>query len=148
MTLFKQEARNPVVSDVDGDGLNDLIVGAKAWYKQPEKNKHEATNWKRYELGEAIWPMSCFVTDMDGDGDKDILVQERKKQGLFYYANPGKERITERWPVKVIDAQTSGMFAAYGDANQDGLPDLIKAALKIRIFLWPMTREFRFTKGL
>ena len=27
------------------------------------------------------------------------------------------------------------MFAAYGDVNEDGLPDLIKAAGKIRIFL-------------
>ncbi len=135
MTLFKNEARNPVVTDMDGDGLNDLIVGAKAWYKQPTENKHVAANWKRHELGEAIWPMSCFVTDMDGDGDKDVLVQERRKQGLFYYDNPGKDKITERWPVKVIDAQPSGMFAALGDVNGDGRPDLVKTSDKIRIFL-------------
>ena len=135
MTLFRNEARNPVVSDVDGDGLNDLIVGAAAWYKQPLSGKHVAANWKRRELGEAIWPMNCIVTDMDGDGKKDILVQERRKQGLFYYRNPGKEKIDERWPVRVIDPQPSGMFAAHGDVNGDGLPDLIKAAQKIRIFL-------------
>ncbi|WP_455244454.1 FG-GAP repeat domain-containing protein, partial [Petrachloros mirabilis] len=38
MILFENEARNPVVSDIDGDGLNDLIVGARAWYKQPVEN--------------------------------------------------------------------------------------------------------------
>jgi len=135
MTLFRQEARNPVVSDIDGDGLNDLIVGAKAWYKQPRLDKHEASSWKRYELGDAIWPMSVFVTDMDGDGRKDILVQERRKQGLFYYVNPGKDKITKRWPVKIIDPQPSGMFATHGDVNGDGLTDLIKASGKIRIFL-------------
>ena len=135
MTLFKNEARNPVVTDIDGDGLNDLIVGAKAWYKQPAENKQVAANWKRYELGEAIWPMTCIVTDMDGDGDKDILIQERRRQGLFYYDNPGKDKVTKRWPVKVIDSQPSGMFAALGDVNGDGRLDVVKTSDKIRIFL-------------
>ena len=135
MTLFQNEARNPIVCDVDGDGLNDLVVGGKAWYKQPASNKKDAANWNRYELGDAIWPMSCFAIDMDGDGDNDFLVQERRRQGLFYYQNPGTEKIKSRWPVHVIDPHPSGMFAAYGDVNGDGLPDLVKAAEKIRIFL-------------
>ena len=135
MTLFKNEARNPVVSDIDGDGFNDLIVGARAWYKQPDENKDDAANWKRYELGIANWPMSCIVNDIDEDGDNDILVQERKKQGTFYFENPGKDKVTGRWPVKVIDAQPGGMFMALGDVNGDGRLDLVKAASKICIFL-------------
>lgn len=135
MTLFKQEARTPVVSDIDGDGLNDLIVGANAWYKQPAENKHDAVNWRRYELGRANWPMSCIVNDMDADGDHDILVQERRQQGTFYYVNPGKDGVTEPWEVKVIDPEKGGMFMAVGDVNGDGRLDLVKAGNKIRIFL-------------
>lgn len=135
MTLFKEEARTPIVSDVDGDGLNDLIVGARAWYKQPIEHKHDAASWKRYELGKANWPMSCIVTDIDGDGDNDILVQERREQGTFYYVNPGRDKVTEPWPVKVIDPEKGGMFMALEDVNGDGRLDLVKASAKICIYL-------------
>ena len=137
MTLFKQEARNPVVADLDGDGLNDLIVGARFWYKQPATDKHNAKNWKRYPLGKANWPMTVMVHDMDDDGDPDILVQERRKQGTFYFENTGRENVTTPWPVKTIDPQANGMFMAIGDVNGDGLEDLVKASGSIRIFLAP-----------
>ncbi|QEG43413.1 FG-GAP repeat domain-containing protein [Roseimaritima ulvae] len=128
MTLFKHEARVPVVSDIDGDGLNDLIVGATAWYKQPADNKHDPAHWVRYEIGEAKWPMSCILNDIDGDGDRDIVVQERKRQGTFYFENPGVDEVTKPWPVHTIDGERGGMFMALGDVNGDGRPDLVKAS--------------------
>lgn len=135
MTLFKNEMRIPLVSDVNGDGLNDLIVGGCAWYKQPLEDKGDDANWKRYELGEAKWPMSSFVVDMNHDGDNDILVQERKQQGTFYFENPGRDNVTEPWPVQLIDPATGGMFMAVGDVNGDGRMDLVKAAATICIYL-------------
>jgi hypothetical protein len=135
MTLFMQEARCPAVDDVDGDGLADLIVGARAWYKQPATGKHEASRWTCHELGAATWPMTCLVHDMDGDGDADILVQERKRQGTFYYENPGPDKVGGKWPVHVIDPRLGGMFLAMGDVNGDGRSDLVVAASPVRLYL-------------
>jgi hypothetical protein len=141
MTLFAHEERNPVVSDVDGDGLNDLIVGADAWYKQPVTNKHDAAQWTRYELGKATWPMTTIVHDIDGDGDNDIVVQERKKQGTFYYENLGGEYLTQPWPIKMIDAEIDGLFMVLGDVNGDGRLDLVKASKTGLVCLYLRTND-------
>ena len=77
MTLFNEEQRVPTVADVDGDGLNDLIVGACRWYKQPVSGKHDAANWKPYVIGESRWPMNCVLTDINGDGETDIVFPDR-----------------------------------------------------------------------
>ena len=135
MTLFETEERTPVVTDIDDDGLDDLVVGAGAWHKQPVEGKHDAANWQRYEIGTADWPMSCIIHDIDGDGDNDIIVQERIRQGTFYFENPGRLKVTEPWEVKMIDPRTGGMFMALGDVNGDGRLDLVKASSRICIYL-------------
>ena len=124
MTLFDKEARVPTVSDVDGDGLNDLIVGCRSWYKQPAEGKHDAKNWKSFTLGKAAWPMNCFVYDMDKDGDSDIVVQDRRVE-TFWFVNAGKGKLTEPWARKTLYARKDGMFMAIGDVNGDKIDDFV-----------------------
>ena len=126
MTLFDQERRVPTVADVDGDGLNDLIVGAQEWYKQPVKGKHESSNWVRYTIGKNRWPMSCILFDVDRDGDADLVVPDRGKEACWY-VNPGKDRATEPWERKTLHPHTQSMFMRVADVNGDKIDDFVIA---------------------
>ncbi len=126
MILFENERRVPVVADVDGDGLGDLIVGAQQWYKQPATDKHDAANWKRFTIGKNRWPMNCIMVDIDNDGDTDMVVPDRGKE-ICWYVNPGKEKVTGSWRRKTIHSHTEPMFMAVADVNGDTIDDFVIA---------------------
>ena len=55
-------------ADIDGDGLNDIIVGGW-WYRNPGD---ASKDWKRTALGAPLNNMAA-VYDFDQDGDVDVL---------------------------------------------------------------------------
>ena len=126
MTLFDRERRVPTVADVDGDGLNDLIVGAQDWYRQPSTGKHDASRWKKYNIGKNRWPMNCIMTDVDGDGDTDMVVPDRGRE-VCWYVNPGKANVTMPWKRETLHPHKEPMFMVVADVNADGIPDFVIA---------------------
>jgi hypothetical protein len=126
MILFENERRVPTVADVDGDGLDDLIVGAEAWYKQPTTDKHVAANWKRFTIGKNRWPMNCIMVDVDQDGDTDMVVPDRGRE-LCWYVNPGREKVTLPWQRKTIHPHPEPLFTVVADVNGDQIDDFVIA---------------------
>ena len=124
MTLFNYERRGPTVTDVDGDGLNDLIVGAQEWYQQPKTGKHMAQNWKKHVMGKNRWPMNCIMRDLDGDGDMDMVVPDRGKE-ICWYVNPGKDKVHNIWQRKTLHTHHEPMFMTLGDVNGDKIEDVV-----------------------
>ncbi|MCP4451855.1 MAG: VCBS repeat-containing protein [Planctomycetes bacterium] len=124
MTLFDEERRVPTVADVDGDGLTDLIVGAQAWYRQPAEGKHDPANWRKYTLGKNRWPMNCIMTDVDKDGDTDMVVPDRGVE-ICWYVNPGPDKVTGPWQRKTLHTHHEPMFMTVADVNGDRTDDFI-----------------------
>lgn len=126
MTLFKNERRVPTVVDIDGDGLNDLVVGAQEWYRQPKEGKHSKKNWEKFSIGKTIWPMNCIMYDVDNDGDVDIVVPDRRKE-VFWFSNPGKKDVTKTWERHTLLEHVGAMFMTIADVNKDGIEDFVIA---------------------
>src|SRR5262245_15728553 len=68
---------------VDGKNGVDLVSGGKnedakiGWFEAPP-NARDLAKWIWHPIYDAGWIMSIVPMDMDGDGDKDLLVSDRR----------------------------------------------------------------------
>ncbi|MEW4531409.1 VCBS repeat-containing protein [Maioricimonas sp. JC845] len=120
--------------DVDGENGIDLIVGSKGkgasvgWLRSPA-DPRDAAAWTWHPLDQAGWIMSLIAEDMDGDGDLDILLSDRKgkQRGIRWLENPGPSGTT--WNRHLIGAEDREiMFITLGDIDGDGMKDIAGAA--------------------
>lgn len=120
--------------DVDGKNGIDLIAGSKndgaqiGWWESPE-NPRDLASWTWHPLYDAGWIMSLVASDMDGDGDADVVASDRKGplRGVLWLENPGTAKAHDTWAVHRVGPvdQHEVMFLALADLDQDGLEDIL-----------------------
>ena len=141
---------------VDGKGGVDIVAGGKSagaqvgWWKAPA-NPRDVKAWTWHPLCDAGWIMSLVGADMDGDGDTDVLVTDRKgkTRGCFWLENPGPGAAqTQPWPRRDIGgAGKEVMFLTVADLDADGLDDVLVAVKPAEIlFLRRLSRDGRTWK--
>jgi hypothetical protein len=123
--------------DVDGRNGIDLVAGGKnrdaqlGWLESPADPRRMA-DWRWHPISEAGWIMSILLSDMDHDGDVDILITDRKgpARGCRWLENPGRGVAqSQPWSSHCVGGQDREvMFAAMADLDGDGLEDLLVAA--------------------
>jgi hypothetical protein len=80
-------------------------------------------DWRWTPLVDAGWIMSMVAADMDGDGDKDVLVSDRHgaAPGVYWLEAPG-------WtPHRVGPLRDKTMFLTLDDIDGDGDQDIVAA---------------------
>jgi len=121
---------------VDGKNGIDLIAGSKkpngqiGWYETPA-NPRDLENYIWHPISPAGWVMSLWQSDMDADGDIDIVVTDRylDNQGCRWLENPGPcPAQTQPWPSHYLDdRQHEVLSMGLHDWDQDGLEDALVA---------------------
>lgn len=118
---------------IDGKHGIDVIAGGKGpnaaigWWQSPP-NPRDLDAWTWHPIRPCGWIMSLTATDMDGDGDQDILASDRKgpRSAALWLENPGNA--TDQWKEHPIGARgREVMFLSEADLDQDGLIDVIDA---------------------
>jgi len=127
---------------IDGKDGIDLVVGGKGvdawigWLRSPA-NPRDLAAWKWHPMSKVGWLMSILPTDMDADGDVDILLTDRRRErrGCRWLENPGiGDAQNKEWTSHFLGGQqVEVMFATIADLDQDGLQDVLIAAKEAQV---------------
>jgi len=134
-----------LVEDVDGDGLQDIIMGAK--YVPPERTPadahrpniawYQAPDWKRRPIGYGELEAGGVTLDLTGNGLPDLVAGEQGRgKHLYWWENPGP-KAEHLWKRRLItNAYERYHDQAVGDIDGDGEPELVFLSQNSRLLIY------------
>ncbi len=135
-------AYNVDLSDLDADG--DLDVAASswrmgnqfAWFENPgildlgpptQLRHEEGQEWAKHMIDDSVAETRCIrVTDVDGDGDEDLMGTGAAAGFVLWYENSGDPK-SKGWKRHLIDTASRPMHGNAVDMDGDRDPDLVLA---------------------
>jgi cysteine-rich repeat protein len=123
-------AMSVFATDVDGDGNTDVLSASSvddkiAWYESDGGSPPTFTERVISTSADQAW--SVFATDMDGDGDTDVLSASLRDDKIAWYeSDGGSPPIFTEWVISTKAQGAKSVFAA--DVDGDGNTDVLSAS--------------------
>ena len=116
-------------SDLDGDGDPDVLsasqgsFGKVAWYENLGDGEFSAQR----VISDAVYgAFSVHASDLDGDGDPDVLSGGVRDRDVAWYENLGGGEFSA---IRLISDEADGAHSVYAsDLDGDGDPDVLSAS--------------------
>ncbi len=117
--------------DVDGDGHHDILVlgfpGKESWWYENPGAEARGKLWARHTILAVTDNESPLITDIDGDGIRDLVCCS---EGYYGYATHAGQSPSELWRfVRISPNNNYHRFThglGVGDVNNDGHQDLLE----------------------
>ncbi len=125
--------------DVDGDGDPDVVAAvttdrAIMWWENDDPTTGWWTQYVIIDVYDGAW--SAKFTDLDGDGDLDILTSAITENMIAWWENDGTP-IDGGWIPRIVTDTFNGAHGAYpADFDGDGDLDVVGASLSDDTIAW------------
>ncbi len=125
---------NVEVAQIDGARGPDIVAASKQkngglyWLESPD-NPRDLAAWQAHPIDPKIsWAMSVIPVDLDGDGDRDVLLTDRPSV-IAWYEHPGQDALGKGpWKKHVITDQGGPyLWGHLHDLDRDGRRDILVA---------------------
>ncbi len=121
---------SPALADLDGDGLDEIIVGDDGgWLHVLRQDGEELPGFPQRAGG--LIEASPAIGDLDGDGSLDVVVGSWDGR-MYVWDSAG--RLLAGWPQAAADQFISS--AALVDLDGNGRPDVIAGSKDGRLYGW------------
>ena len=131
-------ARSVFATDMDGDGDIDVLSASDlddkiAWYESDGGSPPTFT--ERVISTTADGAFSVFATDVDGDGDTDVLSASQEDDKIAWYESDGGSPPT--FTERVISTSANGARSVFAtDVDSDGDTDVLSASINASKIAW------------
>jgi sugar phosphate isomerase/epimerase len=148
-----QQQTASLVTDLNGDGLNDFVIAARQKAPALVGYLRTKTGWQRQVLEPEYLTIEAggAAQDLDGDGDQDLVFGgDWQSNHVWWWENPGAAGGTwKRYDIKAA-GNTQHHDQLFGDFKRTGTPQLVfwnqgsKSLYLAEIPRNPKTDQWRF----